>query len=159
MCDLYCRLFCKLRKIICVLNGAEAELVLHYDFTEVFGEPNVYDSIGDTDAVLNLGVVRVTDDTDFEGVVGFPGITGVRTNVRAGEWLDAPMEGGDFTVAVLWKRSDPNHLHECIIGWDGLFVGAVYDYVYGAWAAFGTDNNIYYNEVHYPGMWHNNIPG
>jgi hypothetical protein len=34
-----------------------------------------------------------------------------------------------------------------MIGWDGLFLGAVYGYVYGAWAAIGADDQIYYNEI------------
>ena len=136
-----------------LVAATEAEMILHYDFAEDYGDPNVYDKVGDLDAELNMGVIRVTDDPDFVRVVGAPGLAEVKTDIRAGEWLDAPMEGGDFTMAVLWKKSDAFHPHESMIGWDALCLGSAYGKVWSAWTAIGDDNAIYYNEIWYDGSW------
>ena len=129
------------------------DLVLHYDFDEAFGEPNVYDNEATLDATLNLGVIRVPSDPDFKGVVGFPGLTSTKTNVRA-EWLNPPMASGDFTMAVMFRNFDPmNASNQIVMGWDGLGIGVVSGYLWGTWAAVGTDSQVHQNDITYADTW------
>jgi hypothetical protein len=139
--------------LLTAVGSAKGDLVLHWSFIEDFGEPNTYDQVGSRDGELLNGVIRGTDP-NYVGIVAFPGVYSVKTHVNGGAWPSAPMEGGDFSMAVLFKCPEPNAPWGVMIGWDGLGLGIAYQDVWCTWTTPSAFNEVLYADVWTDTEWH-----
>ena len=134
--------------------SAHAELLLHWNFDEPLGTNVTYDqTMYGRNADLKNGVVRV-GDPNFIGVVGFTGVDNAGTKVELGQWLDAPMQGYDFTVAVMFRCQTPSDTYGVIVGWDGLGLGISANAVWSIWATPSSTNEVFYSNVWTDAGWH-----